>query len=223
MTFQPESSVILDDISLDIESKRVGLIGANGSGKSTLARIISGLIKSTTGNVIVHGVNPYHDRTATINNIGMIFQNPDRQIIFPTVEEELAFGLNQLKTDNNEAKERIDAILQRFNARDWARRNVYEMSDGQRHLVCLMAVLVMQPKTIIFDEPYSGLDLITTTRLHQLVAALDENVILITHDLSRLNQFDEVIWLHEGRIIETGTPAKVITAYEAFAKNEINH
>ena len=202
-----------DNLTLSLSERRIGLIGRNGSGKSTLSRLICGLVAPQSGSVKVHGVDVYKDREDAIRTIGLIFQNPDHQIIFPTVEEEIAFGLESLCGNKKQARAEARDFLHRFGRPDWAERSTFAMSQGQRHLVCLMAVLAMQPKVILLDEPFAGLDLPTTRRLYAWLDALEQQLVLVTHDIDHLNSFDRILWLEQGRVLADGSPSEVLPAY----------
>ena len=201
------------DLSLRLTEKRIGLIGRNGSGKSTLARMISGLIEPASGSVLVHGVDIAKDRRKAIETIGLIFQNPDHQIIFPTVEEEVAFGLESLSGNRKEARKAARAFLESFGRLDWAERGTFSLSQGQRHLVCLMAVLAMQPKAVLLDEPFAGLDWPTTRRLYHWLDELEQQIVLVTHDIDHLESYDRILWLEKGTVIGDGRPADILPVY----------
>lgn len=213
--FAVQDRPILSNISLDITQKRVGLIGCNGSGKSSLLRLIAGLQEPDQGAITVNGIDVAKDRSKAISTIGLIFQNPDHQIIFPTVEEEIAFGLESQLGDKKQAIEKANAILTTFQRSHWASLGTHMLSQGQRHLVCLMAVLAMQPSVILLDEPYAGLDWPTSAALYQWLEKLDQQLLLITHDLGHLKKFDRIIWLDEGKITMDGEPDTVLAAYAA--------
>ncbi|SNY92654.1 biotin transport system ATP-binding protein [Cohaesibacter sp. ES.047] len=202
-----------DGLNLHLPERRVGLIGRNGSGKSTLSRLICGLVKPDSGSIKVDGIDVYDDRAAAIRTIGLIFQNPDHQIIFPTVEEEVAFGLESLLGNKKEARQKARAFLERFGRADWAERGTYTLSQGQRHLVCLMAVLAMEPRVILLDEPFAGLDLPTTRHLFRWLDGLEQQLLLVTHDIDHLSRFDRIIWLEQGRVMADGAPDTVLPAY----------
>lgn len=205
---------VINGISATMSERRIGVIGANGSGKSTLARLITGLIEPNDGSIRVNGADMFKDRKAALDTIGIIFQNPDHQIIFPTCAEEVAFGLTQKGANSKEADVQARAVLASFDRADWADRLAHQLSQGQRHYLCLMAVLAMEPKIIVLDEPYAGLDMPTSLKLHRQLETLDQQVIMITHDPKVLAGFDRVIWMDHGRIHADGVPADVLTAYE---------
>ncbi|WP_374642255.1 energy-coupling factor ABC transporter ATP-binding protein [Tabrizicola sp.] len=207
--------VVLDGLSLSLCEQRIGILGRNGSGKTTLLRLIAGLIAPDQGRVTVEGADPFADRKAALCNLGILFQNPDHQILFPTVEEELAFGLVQQGLPQREALARTHDLLAREGRSHWAQAPVSTLSQGQRHYLCLLAVLMMQPRTILLDEPFAGLDLPTQARLSRRLAALPQRLVTITHDPAALEGADRVVWLEAGRIALDGPPAEVLPAFTA--------
>ena len=213
---------VVEAVSVALCEGRIGIIGANGSGKSTLARLIAGLIAPDAGKILVHGVDVFHDRKGALNTVGIIFQNPDHQIIFPTCAEEVAFGLTQQGLKRKEADIRARAILTEHGRGDWADRLAHQLSQGQRHYLCLISVLAMAPDVIILDEPYAGLDMVTSLRLQRTLAGLDQQVVMITHDTALLADFDRVILMDNGKIIGDGTPADVIPKFTSEMKARAN-
>ena len=206
---------VLRGLSLSLAERRIGIVGRNGSGKTTLSRLIAGLIAPDTGRVRVGGVDVFADRKAAIRTVGILFQNPDHQIIFPTVEEELAFGLRQLGRDKLEARRGAREVLARFGCGHWAERSTTSLSQGQRHLVCLMAVLAMSPSLIVLDEPFSGLDIPTTRALRGYLEVLPAQIIQVTHDPDALRGYDRVLWLEGGNVAGDGPAEEVLTRYLA--------
>lgn len=206
---------VLDGISLTLTEQRIGILGRNGSGKTTLLRLIAGLIPPDSGAVRIDGIDPFTDRKATLAALGILFQNPDHQILFPTVEEELAFGLTQTGTPQHQALARAHQALTSEGRAHWAKVPVSTLSQGQRHYLCLLAVLLMQPRTILLDEPLAGLDLPTQSRLTRRFAALPQRLVTITHDPATLMTADRVLWLEGGRIQADGPPSLVLPTFTA--------
>jgi biotin transport system ATP-binding protein len=206
---------VLGPLDLALTEGRIGILGRNGSGKTTLLRLIAGLIAPGSGQVRVEGIDPFADRKAALAALGILFQNPDHQILFPTVEEELAFGLRQQGLSQVAALDRARAALDRDGRAHWARVPVTSLSQGQRHYLCLLAVLLMQPRTILLDEPLAGLDLPTQARLTRRFARLPQRLVTITHDPAALQGMDRVLWLERGRIAADGPPDRVIPAFTA--------
>jgi len=205
---------LLNGVSLDIQEQRVGVIGRNGSGKTSFARLLSGLLAPSSGRVRVNGNDLFKHRAAALKTVGILFQNPDHQIIFPTVLEELSFGLTQQGQRKAEAMQNATKTLQQFDRLDWAERTIATLSQGQRHLVCLLSVLAMAPPLLVLDEPFAGLDLPTKTYLQNLLYGLDQSVLHITHDLQALAEYERVIWLEKGQVVGDGLPKHIIPNFE---------
>jgi biotin transport system ATP-binding protein len=207
--------LILDRLDLCLTEARIGVLGRNGSGKTTLLRLIAGLIAPDGGTVRVDGFDPFTDRHAAVAGLGILFQNPDHQILFPTVEEELAFGLVQQGLPGAEAALQVADCLRAEGRSHWAKAPVSTLSQGQRHYLCLLAVLLMRPRTILLDEPLAGLDLPTQGRLARRFAALPQRLVTITHDPATVQLCDRVLWLEAGRLVADGPPAQVLPAFTA--------
>ncbi|ADO42166.1 energy-coupling factor ABC transporter ATP-binding protein [Ketogulonicigenium vulgare] len=213
LTYSPSDAPLFTGFSLTLQQHRVGVVGRNGAGKSQLLRLAAGLIAPDQGEVRLEGVDIARQRARAIELVGVIFQNPDHQIIFPTVDEEMGFGLRHLP--KAEAEARIDAVLAQFQRQPWRGRAVQSLSHGQKQLLCLMAVIAMQPKLIVLDEPTSGLDLVTRLRLLRVLRDLPQDVLHVTHDLEALAGYDRVIWLDRGQVLLDGPPNTVLPAYIA--------
>lgn len=207
--------VVLEELTLHLTEARIGILGRNGSGKTTLLRLIAGLIPADTGTVRVDRADPFRDRKAALRSLGILFQNPDHQILFPTVEEELTFGLVQQGLSRSEAQAKVLTLLEAEGRSHWASASVSTLSQGQRQYLCLMSVLLMEPRTILLDEPLAGLDLPTQARLARRFAALPQRLVTITHDPATLAGADRLIWLEAGKVAADGPPEQVIPAFTA--------
>lgn len=212
--------VVIDGVSLALTQRRIGLIGRNGSGKTTLSRAICGLVAPDAGRVSVGGVEVAQDRRGALGAVGMIFQNPDHQIIFPTVEEEVAFGLRQMGRSRRDARAGARAALAAMGREDWAARPTGSLSQGQKHLVCLISVLAMAPATIVLDEPFTGLDHATTRRLRRVLDGLAAQLVHVSHDLTAFEGYDRILWIEAGRVAMDGPPEAVLPAYLAAMEAE---
>lgn len=201
---------VLRGVSVELAERRIGVIGRNGSGKSTFARLLNGLEKPSSGSVRLAGSD---DEKALRRTVGFVFQNPDNQIVYPIVSEDLEFGLKNLKLAKDERRARIDAALERFNISHLAERFTHELSGGEKQLVAMAGVLVMRPKMIVFDEPTTLLDLWNARTVKAAIDALDEHVVLVTHDLDLLADFDRVILIEDGDVATDGDPQTVIARY----------
>lgn len=206
------------ELSLTLDERRIGLVGENGSGKSTLLRLANGLLLPDSGRVLVGGRDTARSRKAVLAEVGFVFQNPDHQILFPTVGEEIAFGLTQRGLDRRSAQERARSLLEQHQCGGWEGRAVHELSEGQKQLVCILAVIGAEPRTVLLDEPFASLDLPTRLALGARLQGLSQHVVMASHDLELLADFDRVIWLQNGRVREDGTPDAVLGSYRAYAR-----
>ena len=206
---------VLSGLTLQSSARRIGVVGRNGSCKSTLARLIAGLLAPSAGTVRIHGHDPYRDRRAALATVGILFQNPEHQIIFPRVAEEIAFGLRQQGLDKVQAAARVDAVLRAFDKPHWRDAPISALSQGQKHLVCMMAVLAMRPKLLILDEPYAGLDIPTRRQLARHLHRAETRLLHISHEPGDLEACDELFWLDRGRIVAQGAPAELLPAFTA--------
>lgn len=211
---------VLGPFSLRLTEPRIGIVGRNGSGKSTLLRLIAGLVTPDGGRVRVAGADVVRDRAAALRAVGILFQNPDHQIIFPTVIEEIAFGLTQLGAPRTDARRRAAEVLEAQGRAGWADRSTHALSQGQRQFLCLMAVLAMAPRTIVLDEPFTGLDIPTRLQLGRAIAGLSQQVVMVTHDVSLLEGFDRVLWLDGGEVRADGPAATVLAGFSAAMQAE---
>lgn len=204
---------LLGPISLAITEARVAVIGRNGAGKTTFLRLAAGLLAPSLGKVRVAGIDPASDRKAMLSRIGILFQNPDHQIIFPTVFEELAFGLRQQGLGKAEASKQVLDHLSAIGRKDWQDRLIHNLSHGQKQWICLEAILMMAPHTILLDEPFAALDLPTRIRLARRLKGLKQRLITITHDPLHAESADRVIWLEAGQVAMDGPPQQVLPAF----------
>ncbi|MGY3564280.1 biotin transport system ATP-binding protein [Bradyrhizobium sp. USDA 4463] len=202
---------------LRLDERRIGLIGDNGSGKSTMLRLMNGLHLPTRGRVEVAGLDTVRNRKDLPAKVGFLFQNPDHQLIFPTVVEEVAFGPAERGVSAPKARQQAMALLERQGCAQWADRNVNELSGGQKQLICILALLAMDPSILLMDEPFASLDLPTRLVLYRRIMALPQRVVMASHDFELLAEFDRIIWLDAGHVRLDGRPAEVLPAYRAHA------
>ena len=213
VSYQINDTAILRSVSFQSVAKRIAILGRNGSGKSTLSRLICGLDRPNQGVIRVNDIDVYKNRRAALNTVGMIFQNPDHQIIFPTVIEEMVFGLTQMGVEKPVADQRAMSYLAKFGKSDWRDRAISTLSQGQKKLLCLMAILAMEPKVIILDEPLAALDIPTQRQLTTILQSLPQTLIYITHDTAPIQNYDVAIWLEQGQVVETGSPDTVVPRF----------
>jgi biotin transport system ATP-binding protein len=208
--------VALQPLTLDLAEARIGIIGLNGSGKTTFARLINGLTKPTTGRVIVNGRDTT-DEKAELTEVGFIFQSPQNQIILPIVRDDIAFGLKNRGYTKAEIEEKVEDVLQRFNARHLAHRRAHELSGGELQLAALCSVLATGPDILILDEPTNQLDLRNRSLVQALIDSLHENAIVITHDLDLIADYERVLVFHEGRLVADAPASQAVSCYRELA------
>lgn len=196
---------VFEDLSLHLHESRIGLIGDNGAGKSSLFRLICGLDRPDAGQV----------KVLDSASVGMMFQNPDEQIIFPTVEEELGLSLHACGLTRHAARVQAREWLQARGLGNWAERAIGSLSQGQRQHVCWLALLIASHGLLLLDEPFSSLDLPGQAQLDQEIAQASQQVIVSTHVLQHIRHFERVIWLDRGAVRLDGPGHEVCAAYEA--------
>ncbi|MDR7545104.1 MAG: energy-coupling factor transporter ATPase [Armatimonadota bacterium] len=212
----PQAVVALDGLSFSVRpGEFVGIVGGNGSGKSTLARHLNALLLPTAGRVRVAGFDT-RDRTATWEirrQVGMVFQNPDNQLVATVVEEDVAFGPENLGLPPAVIRERVEAALQAVGMASYRRSAPHLLSGGQKQRVAIAGILAMRPACIVLDEATTMLDPEGRAEVLATVAALNERegitVILISHNLEDLVDAHRIIALDAGRIVLDGPPAHV--------------
>ena len=203
----------LRDVNLSINEHRVGVIGANGSGKSTFARLLNGLLIPDEGTVRVDGIDTREDARAVRRRVGFVFQNPDNQIVFPIVEEDVAFGLKNLKLPKDEIARKVDAVLERYRLVHLRQRATHLLSGGEKQMLAISAVLVMEPLYVVLDEPMTLLDLRNKKLVTEIIREIRQPVVLVTHDLDYVRDFDRIIVFDEGCVTADGVPESAIREY----------
>jgi biotin transport system ATP-binding protein len=204
---------VLRGISAALSEARVGIVGPNGAGKSTLARLINGLVLPSAGCVRVNGLDTRDDARAVRRQVGFVFQNPENQIVYPIVSEDLEFGLKALVPNRDERRARAQAQLAHLGIAHLAARASHTLSGGEKQLVALAAVLVMEPALVVFDEPTTQLDLRNRNRVRDAIAGLDRHAVVVSHDLDLLQDFDRVLVVVDGRIAADDTPHAALCWY----------
>ena len=212
----------LKDISFSIEpGEFVAIIGTNGSGKSTLAKHFNVLLLPTSGTCEVCGMRT-DDMAHTWDirqRVGMVFQNPDNQIVAAIVEEDVAFGPENLGIPSAEIKKRVAAALERVNMTQYARQGPHQLSGGQKQRVAIAGILAMQSQCIILDEPTAMLDPVGRKEVMDTIHQLNDEgitVVLITHFMEEAVTADRVIVIQKGELRMDGTPAEIFTHVEAL-------
>lgn len=209
----PTAREVLKGIDLRLEEDRIGVIGANGSGKSSFARLLNALIVPTEGTVRIDGLDTRRDARAVRRKVAFTFTDPDAQIVMPTVAEDIAFGLRRRRLAKEEVAARVEDALERFGLVGHRDHPAHLLSGGQKQMLAIAAVLVTRPEILVMDEPTTLLDLANTRLVSETIARLDEQVIVVTHDLDLLTDFDRVLVFADGRIVHDGAPDASISRY----------
>lgn len=204
---------VLRDVSLTLTERRIAIVGANGSGKSTLARMFNGLVTPDRGSVRVHGLDTKRSTRQVRRMVGFVFTDPDRQILMPTVAEDVELSLSRHRLDRSARAERVAAVLDRFGLAGHAGQPAHLLSGGQKQLLALATVLVTEPSVVIADEPTTLLDLRNARMLRGAFATLDTQLVLVTHDLELAGDADRVVVLGDGRVVADDEPAAALAVY----------
>jgi len=224
--YHPTQSV-LKGISLKIrQGEFVALVGQNGAGKTTLAKHLNGLLKPTSGDVVVDGMNtrdyPTHHLAGTI---GYVFQNPDHQIFSMSVEKEIAYGLKNLGLADEEIKERINKVLAYIGLEQHRNRHPFSLTKGERQMIAVASILAIEPKILVIDEPTTGLDWIGVQKIMNVIRKLQEKgttIIMISHDMDIVAEYAErLIVLKDGGILIEGQVTAVFADSEMLRQAAI--
>ncbi len=205
----------LDGVSFEIDKGSfTAVIGKNGSGKSTLAKNLNGLLVPTSGSVFVEGYDTRDDESIweIRQRAGMVFQNPDNQLVSSIVEDDVAFGPENLGIDPQEIRRRVDKALEDVNMGEYKDKAPHLLSGGQKQRIAIAGVVAMRPEIIIFDEPTAMLDPKGRKEIMAIIKELHgegKTVILITHFMEEAIEADRVIILNDGKIMLDGTPEEI--------------
>ncbi|MBQ8014588.1 MAG: energy-coupling factor transporter ATPase [Clostridia bacterium] len=211
----------LTDVNLEInKGEFVAVLGHNGSGKSTLAKLCNAILEPTKGRVTVKGIVPDTEEKAdeVRRIVGMVFQNPDNQIVATIVEDDVAFGPENLGIEPKEIRKRVDDALRCVNMYDFRHREPHKLSGGQKQRVAIAGVIAMQTECIVLDEPTAMLDPKGREEVMQTIKRLNKEmgitVVLVTHFMDEAVQADRVVVVDSGRIIMDGKPREVFSNVE---------
>ena len=209
VSYKYEDKPVLADISLQIkEGSFIAVIGHNGSGKTTLIKHLNGLLLPSAGEVVVDGLDTRENEWEIKQKVGLVFQNPEDQLVNSIVEEDIAFGLENLGIKSITIQKEVKKILDKLNISHLAKENVNNLSFGQKQLVALAGVLVMKPKYVVFDEPTTMLDPRNKLNIMRIIDSLNKEgktIILVTNNLDDIkNCVKEIVLLKDGRFIFNG-------------------
>ena len=213
--------VVFEDMNLKIEEGTfVAVLGTNGCGKSTLAKHFNSILLPTGGKVYVCGIDTSNEERImqVRRNIGMVFQNPDNQIVANVVEEDVAFGPENLGVSSPEIRHRVNKALKQVGMYEYREHAPHLLSGGQKQRIAIAGVIAMEPKCIVLDEPTAMLDPRGRREVIETIGRLNKEkgitVVLITHHMDEAAKADRVVVLHKGKVAADGTPEKVFTQVE---------
>lgn len=215
---------VLKNINLEIkEGETVAIVGENGSGKSTLAKLVSGIFKIKQGKIFIDEFDlTKKESKQIINNIGIVFQNPENQIIFNNIYDELSFSLKKLS--KQEIEERIDESLKKVNMLEYINKDLYELSLGQKQRIAIAEVLARKPKYIVFDEPTTMIDSTGKEQIYSIIKTLKKEgytIIYTTNVAEEILLADRILIIKNGQIINEIKKENLMQSVEILVKNNI--
>ena len=220
---------VLEGIDLTVEKGSfVALLGHNGCGKSTLAKHFNAMLLPTGGTVLVRGIDTTDEekKYEIRSTVGMVLQNPDNQLVSTIVEEDVAFGPENLGVPPEEIRRRVDDALKAVGMYEYREHAPHKLSGGQKQRVAIAGVIAMQPECIVLDEPTAMLDPQGRREVMQTIRALNRErgitVVLITHYMDEAVQADRVVVMDEGRILMDGTPREVFSRVDDLRRVELD-
>lgn len=216
---------VLKGVSLNINrGEYVAVLGHNGSGKSTLAKLLNMILTPTSGKILVDGVDitspdlTDDDMFELRKKVGMVFQNPDNQLVATIVEEDVAFGPENLGYPSEEIRRRVDDALKTVGMSEYAHHEPHRLSGGQKQRIAIAGIIAMSPECIIFDESTSMLDPSGRKDVLETMEKLNKEngitVITITHYMNEAAKADRIVVINDGQILMDGTPSEVFSRYE---------
>jgi cobalt/nickel transport system ATP-binding protein len=213
----PDGKLALNEISLKVmPGEKIALVGANGAGKSTLLLHLNGIFEGR-GQILINGMEVKKNNLGQIRAwVGVVFQNPDDQLFSPTVFEDVAYGPIYQGLDKKTVQGKVDQALAAVHMTEFADRNPYHLSGGEKKRIAIATVLSMQPQILVFDEPTAGLDPRARRELIELLHELPQTMLIATHDLGLVEVLTpRTVMLNQGRIVADG-PTAIILGNEAL-------
>jgi energy-coupling factor transport system ATP-binding protein len=203
----------LEGVSLELRvGEYAGVVGPNGGGKSTLLRLINGLLRTDSGNIRVGGLDPASEPYLVRRRVGMLFQNPENGLVAPFVEDDVAFGLENLGVERTEMRRRVREAIQAVGLEGYERREPHTLSGGEKQRVALAGLLALDPEVLLLDEPTSMLDAAGRAEVLDRLEALrgSRTVVHVTHHLDELLDADRVLVLNAGKLVVDVSPERLV-------------
>jgi energy-coupling factor transport system ATP-binding protein len=216
--------VALANVAFELRAgEYVGVVGPNGGGKSTLLRLINGLLRADSGDVRVGGLDPATEPYLVRRKVGMLFQNPENGLVAPFVEDDVAFGLENLGVEREEMRERVREAIRAVGLDGYERREPHTLSGGEKQRVALAGLLALDPEVLLLDEPTSMLDAAgqreILERLEELRGA--RTVVHVTHHLDELLDADRVLVLNAGKLVADVSPERLVSDPDLLRNNRL--
>ena len=214
----------LSGVSLDLrQGEYVGVVGPNGGGKSTLVRLLNGLLKPDSGRVLVSGRDPATEPFEVRKHLGVLFQNPENGLVAPFVEDDVAFGLENLGVPREEMRERVARAIRTVGLEGFERREPHTLSGGEKQRVALAGLLAAEPEILVLDEPTSMLDSAGRMEILEYLHALqsEKTVLHVTHHLEELTGADRIYVLNGGELVANETPERFFSNAELLRENRL--
>jgi cobalt/nickel transport system ATP-binding protein len=226
----PSGTLALNSVDIGLpKGKKIVLLGGNGAGKSTLLLLLNGILKATTGLLRYESVAYNYKKSGLRelrSKIGLLFSDPDNQLIAPTVYEEISFGLNNISRNKEWVRKKVEEALDTFCLHELSNKPPHELSAGQKKRVCLAAVLAMEPEVVVCDEPASSLDPWHTRLTFDYLDRLNEKgktILISTHDVNQAYTWaDHIIILKKGGVLADGMPKEVFSKKDLIEDTGLN-
>lgn len=229
VSFSYDDNKVLDNISLSVkEGEFVALLGHNGCGKSTMAKLFNVLLSPNSGTVTIDGITAKteDDVYEIRSRVGLVLQNPDNQLVATIVEEDVAFGPENLGIPPKEIRERVDNALKAVDMYHYRKHAPHKLSGGQKQRVAIAGIIAMEPKCIVLDEPTAMLDPKGRQEVMQTIKKLNKEhnitIVLITHYMDEAVQADRVIVMDKGKVLTQGTPQQVFSNVELLKNHALD-
>ena len=225
-SYEENDRKALDGLSVRIgRGRKVAFMGSNGSGKSTFFLCLNGILRPDEGRVLIDGEPVSYTRKGLLDvrkKVGIVFQEPDNQLFSASVFQEISFGILNLGVDEETARREVERVIRELEITPFQNRPAHALSGGQKKQVAIADILVMHPEIMILDEPASALDAAHTKKVHELIQGLTEQgitVLMSLHDIDYAWAWaDEIVLMHEGKVMKQGTPQEVCEDEEALKK-----
>lgn len=228
-TYDGNDERALDRMNLKIRrGRKVAFLGGNGSGKSTFFLCLNGIRRPDDGRILIAGTPVKYTRKGLLDlrrKVGVVFQEPDDQLFCASVYQEISFGIMNLGADEAEAEREVERVIEELGITPFQERPAHALSGGQKKLVAIADILVMHPEVMILDEPTAALDPKHTRIVQDIISKLTERgitVLMATHDMDYAYGWaDEIVLMHEGKVLRSGSPAEVCSDKQALEKTNL--